>query len=75
MDTVTETAMCIAMAQLGGMGFLHYNATVEEQTAWVAAVKNHQDGTVASAVCLPPDAKVRYVGRVRVRVIPRAHSN
>ena len=41
MDTVTGGEMAVAMAQQGGMGFIHYNTTVEEQAAAVAAAKRH----------------------------------
>ena len=41
MDTVTGGAMAVAMAQQGGMGFIHYNTTVEEQAAAVASAKRH----------------------------------
>ena len=58
MDTVTEADMAIAMASLGGLGFVHYNCTVEEQVAAVAAVKAHSRGTVAAPSVLGPDARL-----------------
>ena len=46
MDTVTEADMAIAMASVGGAGFIHYNMTAEEQIANVVAVKAHRLGYV-----------------------------
>ena len=54
MDTVTESDMAIVMAALGGMGFVHYNCTVEEQAAHVGATKRHALGTVVAPAVLGP---------------------
>ena len=40
MDTVTEAAMAIALAENGGMGILHKNNSIEEQAAEIRAVKS-----------------------------------
>ena len=55
MDTVTETAMAITMAQLGGIGVLHRNLTVEEQALAVRQVKRFESGMVVNPVTLTPD--------------------
>ena len=44
MDTVTEARLAIAMAQLGGIGIVHKNMSVERQAAEVARVKNFEAG-------------------------------
>jgi len=56
MDTVTETSMAIAMAQLGGLGVLHRNLTIEEQVAAVRAVKRFESGMVVDPITIEPDA-------------------
>ncbi|WBY15919.1 IMP dehydrogenase [Erythrobacteraceae bacterium WH01K] len=56
MDTVTEADMAIAMAQLGGIGVLHRNLTVEEQCAAVRAVKRFESGMVVNPITISPDA-------------------
>ena len=56
MDTVTEADMAIVMAQLGGMGVLHRNLTVEEQVAAVRAVKRFESGMVVNPITITPQA-------------------
>jgi IMP dehydrogenase len=56
MDTVTESDMAIVMAQLGGIGVLHRNLTVEEQCAAVRAVKRFESGMVVNPITISPDA-------------------
>jgi len=55
MDTVTETDMAIALAQLGGIGVLHRNLSVEEQAAAVRAVKRFESGMVVNPITMAPD--------------------
>src|ERR1044072_30550 len=55
MDTVTEADMAIVMAQLGGIGVLHRNLSVEEQAAAVRAVKRFESGMVVNPITMTPD--------------------
>jgi IMP dehydrogenase len=55
MDTVTESEMAIAMAQLGGMGVIHKNMTPEEQAAQVRRVKKFESGMVVNPLTIHPD--------------------
>jgi len=58
MDTVTESAAAIAMAQNGGMGVIHKNLTIEEQASEVMRVKRSETGIVVDPICLNPDQTV-----------------
>ncbi|MEL7348713.1 MAG: IMP dehydrogenase, partial [Pseudomonadota bacterium] len=55
MDTVTEGAMAIAMAQAGGIGVIHRNLDIEEQAAQVRQVKRFESGIVYAPITLTPD--------------------
>jgi len=54
MDTVTEADMAIVMAQLGGLGVLHRNLSVDEQAAAVRAVKRFESGMVVNPITITP---------------------
>ena len=55
MDTVTESAMAIAMAQLGGIGVIHKNLDTDEQAAQVRQVKKFESGMVVNPLTIHPD--------------------
>jgi len=61
MDTVTEARMAIALAQLGGMGIIHKNMTVEMQASRVSRVKRFESGVVIDPVTIHPAMSVREV--------------
>ncbi|MGA1618978.1 MAG: IMP dehydrogenase, partial [Pirellulales bacterium] len=58
MDTVTESAMAIALAQEGGLGVIHKNLSVDRQADEVDKVKRTANGIIADPVTLPPTATV-----------------
>jgi IMP dehydrogenase len=58
MDTVTESRVAIAIAQLGGLGFIHRNLPIERQVAEVAAVKKFESGMIADPVTVQPDQPI-----------------
>jgi IMP dehydrogenase len=55
MDTVTEAAMAIAMAQAGGIGVIHRNLPVEEQVSEVRRVKRFESGVIYAPITLRPE--------------------
>ena len=58
MDTVTESALAIALAQEGGIGIIHRNLTVDQQVREVDTVKRSANGIILDPVTLPPDESV-----------------
>jgi IMP dehydrogenase len=55
MDTVTESALAIAMAQAGGIGVIHRNMPVDQQASEVRKVKKFEAGMVVNPVTIHPD--------------------
>ncbi|MDG3007815.1 IMP dehydrogenase [Paludisphaera mucosa] len=58
MDTVTEAELAIALAQEGGLGVIHKNMSIEQQTREVDKVKRSENGIIVDPITLPPDATV-----------------
>ena len=74
MDTVTEADMAIVMAQLGGIGVLHRNLSIEQQVAAVRQVKRFESGMVVNPITIAPDATLAeaqaLMARHRISGIP-----
>jgi IMP dehydrogenase len=74
MDTVTEAALAIAMAQAGGIGVIHRNLSIEEQSEQVRRVKKFESGMVVNPVTIAPDASLAdalaLMERYRISGIP-----
>ncbi|ASR44512.1 IMP dehydrogenase [Xanthomonas citri pv. mangiferaeindicae] len=64
MDTVTEARLAIAMAQMGGIGIVHKNLSVERQAAEVARVKNFEAGVIREPFTVGPDTSIGEVLRL-----------
>lgn len=61
MDTVTESRLAIAMAQLGGLGVIHRNMDFEQQAEHVRQVKKFESGMVVNPITIGPDATLADV--------------
>lgn len=61
MDTVTESNLAIALAQEGGIGFIHKNMSIQKQAEEVLRVKRFESGMVTYPVSVSPDATIADV--------------
>jgi IMP dehydrogenase len=64
MDTVTESALAIALAQEGGIGIIHKNLSAVSQAREVEKVKRSENGVIVDPITLPPSATVETARRV-----------
>ncbi len=58
MDTVTESHLAIALAQQGGVGFVHRNMSIEKQSEEVDRVKRSESGMIVDPVTIAPEKKI-----------------
>ncbi|PHS78621.1 MAG: IMP dehydrogenase [Rhodospirillaceae bacterium] len=65
MDTVTESRMAITLAQMGGIGVVHKNLSVEEQSNEVRKVKRFEAGVVADPITISPEASLSDVMAIK----------
>lgn len=64
MDTVTESALAIALAQEGGIGIIHKNMPAEAQAREVEKVKRSENGIIVDPITLPPTATIAQARQV-----------
>src|ERR1700747_3041302 len=64
MDTVTERELAIALGQEGGIGIIHKNMSIAEQTREVDKVKRSENGIITDPITLPPDETVATARRI-----------
>jgi IMP dehydrogenase len=74
MDTVTESAMAIAMAQQGGLGVIHKNFSIAEQASEIDRVKRSESGMIVNPITLSPTNRIyealELMKRYRISGVP-----
>jgi IMP dehydrogenase len=67
MDTVSEARLAIALAQEGGIGFIHKNMTPQQQAEHVRTVKKYESGVVSDPVTVLPTATIAEINALSKR--------
>ncbi len=79
MDTVTEARLAIAIAQQGGMGFVHKNLSIEDQAAEVDKVKRSESGMIVDPITMTADRPINdalaVMARYRISGVPVTDEN
>jgi len=74
MDTVTESRMAIALAQLGGLGIIHKNLSIDRQAEEVDKVKRSESGMITDPITIAPSAPIRdaeaLMAKFRISGVP-----
>ena len=74
MDTVTESHLAIALAQQGGIGFIHRNMSIDRQAEEVDRVKRSESGMIVDPITIAPDKKISdalaLMERYRISGVP-----
>jgi IMP dehydrogenase len=74
MDTVTESHLAIALAQQGGMGFIHRNMSIDRQAEEVDRVKRSESGMIVDPITIGPEEKISdalaLMERYRISGVP-----
>src|SRR6202451_4533480 len=74
MDTVTESHLAIALAQQGGVGFIHRNMSIERQAEEVDRVKRSESGMIVDPITIGPEKKISdalaLMQRYRISGVP-----
>ena len=79
MDTVTESALAIAMAREGGIGIIHKNMTIEKQATEVDRVKRSEHGVIVNPFSLSPEHTLKdaddLMAKYRISGVPICDEN
>src|SRR3984957_9954734 len=74
MDTVTESHLAIALAQQGGVGFIHRNMPIDRQAEEVDRVKRSESGMIVDPITVDPEQKIsdalEVMKRYRISGVP-----